>query len=145
MIEKVTLSDIPSEIKKDKERKNFLMEEYGVSRVTAWRLITGRVSHICPGYHSVKMDIATNGKDLITSEVITYMQNCIIRQLELKWNITDFSCYLEDITKKCIIRAYEKSGVWADFERSRKRAYLSSIAKYTTNDYIKSEKNKRKL
>lgn len=134
-MQKVKLSDIPA----DCRNKEYIVKNYNVSRVTAWRLLSGRVDHICPGYHDRVVDICARGWDVITPDIMQYMRNAIAYQLK-KWRISP-GRYIDDIAQECYINAYQKSGIWCDMPEEKKRAYFANIAKRTANDYLKKETN----
>ena len=128
---KITLSDIPDGVR----TKEYVVETYNVSKVSAWRLLSGRVDHICPGYHVESVNIASGAWDAIIPYT-RHMRNCIAYQIESKWGKRP-SAYIEDLIQECYIRAYKKSGIWIDMPEQKKLAYLATLAKRTTNDYLK--------
>ena len=132
---KVTLSDIPDGCRTTK----YIVSTYGVSRVTAWRLLSGRSEHICTGYHQKTVDISPAGWDVIDDNIMLYMRQVVAYQLK-KWRIPP-SRYIDDICQECAINAYQKSGIWCDMPEGKKCAYLAILAKRTTNDYLKKEVN----
>lgn len=131
----ITLADIPER----RRNKEYIIKKYGVSRVSAWRLLTGRVDHICIGYHDKTIDICSCGWDVITSGIMKRMRNVVAYQLK-KWRIPP-SRHLDDIAQECYINAYQKSGIWCDMPEEKKRAYIANLAKRTANDYLKKETN----
>lgn len=129
----VTLGDVPAQCR----TKKYITSTYGVSGVTAWRLLSGKVTHICPGYHNAFVTIASGAWDAITSPYITrHIRNCIVHQLKI-WQRNCLWVYLDDIAQECYIRAYQKSGIWMDMPEPKKMAYLATLAKRTTNDLLK--------
>lgn len=134
-MQKIRLSDIP-EIYRNKE---YITKNYNVSRVTAWRLLSGRVDYICVGYHNKHVSVSPYGWDVISAEVMRYIRNVVAYQLK-KWHISA-SRYIDDITQECYINAYQKSGIWCDMPEEKKRSYIANLAKRTTNDYLKKEVN----
>lgn len=134
-MKKIKLLDIPV----DCRNKEYITKNYNVSRVTAWRLLSGRVDYICVGYHNKHVSVCPQGWDVISAEVMRYMRNVVAYQLK-KWRISA-SRYIDDITQECYINAYQKSGIWCDMPEEKKRAYLATLAKRTTNDCLKKEVN----
>ena len=124
----VTLADIAPENCSNRG----IRTAFGVSKTTAWRLLSGRVSHIVPGYHDEDVKISDTGWSAITEDRIRYMRNCVIYQIR-KWRYHPDN-YADDFTSECVILAYNKSGVWVDMPEQKKRAYLASIARHTVND-----------
>lgn len=45
--------------------------------------------------------------------------------------------HLDDISQECLVRAYEKSGIWSVMPENKKKAYLATLAIRTANDYLK--------
>lgn len=127
----VTLEDIPAASR----TKEYIMSKYNVSNTTAWRLLSGRAAHICPAYHVRETNIAENGWELVVSPEITrHIRNCIVHQLRV-WGKS--LQHLDDISQECLIRAYEKSGIWSVMPENKKKAYLATLAIRTANDYLK--------
>lgn len=134
-MKKITLSDIPDGCR----NKEYLIKKYGVSRTSAWRLLSGRVDHICAGYHDKHIDICPRGWNAINGSIMEYIRNAVAYQLK-KWRIPP-SRHLDDIAQECYINAYQKSGIWCDMPEEKKKAYLATLAKRVTNDYLKKETN----
>lgn len=134
-MQKIKLLDIPAECR----NKEYIEKNYNVSRVTAWRLLSGRVDYICVGYHNKHVSVSPQGWDVISAEVMRYIRNVVAHQLK-KWRISP-SRYIDDIAQECYINAYQKSGIWCDMPEEKKCAYLATLAKRTTNDYLKKEVN----
>lgn len=132
---KIKLSDIPEQCRTTK----YIVSTYGVSRATAWRLVSGKSTHICVGYHQKTVDIAAIGWDVIDDSIMRYMRNIVAHQLK-KWRISP-SRYIDDIAQECYINAYQKSGIWCDMPEEKKRAYLATLSRRTANDYLKKEVN----
>ena len=135
IMKKIKLLDIPAEHR----NKEYITKKYNVSRVTAWRLLSGRVDHICVGYHDKHVSVCPQGWDVITAYVMRYIRNVVAYQLK-KWHIPA-SRYIDDITQECYINAYQKSGIWCEMPEEKKCAYLATLTKRTTNDYLKKEIN----
>lgn len=132
----VVLSDISPE----NRNTSYICNEYGVSRISAWRLLSGRASHICPGYHNATINIADNAWSIITSPVVAgHIRNCIAYQLKVWRKEKQIGNYIDDIANECYIRAYQKSGIWVDMPEQKKNAYLATLAKRTTNDFMKKQ------
>lgn len=134
-MQKIKLLDIPAE----RRNKEYITKNYNVSRVTAWRLLSGRVDHICIGYHDKHVSVSLQGWDVISAEVMRYIRNAVAYQLK-KWRISP-SRYIDDIAQECYINAYQKSGIWCDMPEEKKRAYLATLSRRTANDFLKKETN----
>ena len=132
---KIFLADIPCECRTVK----YIQNKYQVSRVSAWRLISGKADHICPGYHIKEINISSAGWTAIDNDLISYMRQIVVAQLK-KWHISP-GRYVDDICQECIINAYQKSGVWCDMPDQKKRAYIATLCKRTANDFLKKETN----
>lgn len=130
---KIFLTDIPCECRTVKSIQN----TYQVSRISAWRLLSGKTDHICPGYHSKETNISSDGWDVIDSNLVLYMRQIVISQLK-KWRISP-GRYVDDICQECVINAYQKSGVWCNMPDQKKRAYIATLCKRTANDFLKKE------
>lgn len=127
----VHIADIPADCRNNR----YIIKTYGVSRTSAWRLLSGRFDHICPGYHKATIITTRTGWYAVTQEdVMRLIRNCVAHQLYV-WRIS--YQHLDDIAQECYINAYCKSGVWEDMPAPKKRAYLATLAKQTTNDYLK--------
>lgn len=131
----IYLTDIPCECKTVK----YIQNTYQVSRVSAWRLLTGKADYICPGYHTKEINISSAGWAEIDNDLILYMRQIVVAQLK-KWHISP-SRYVDDICQECVINAYQKSGVWCDMPDQKKRAYIATLCKRTANDFLKKETN----
>lgn len=134
-MKKIKLLDIPAECR----NKEYITKNYNVSRVTAWRLLSGRVDHICVGYHDKHVSVCPQGWDVITAYVMRYIRNVVAYQLK-KWHISP-NRYIDDIAQECYINAYQKSGIWCDMPEEKKRAYLATLSRRTANDFLKRETN----
>ena len=134
-MKKISLSDIPAQ----NRNKEYIIKRYGVSRQSAWRLLTGRVDHICVGYHDRHIDVCAQGWGIMTNDIMRYIRNVVAYQLK-KWSMPP-GRYIDDISQECYINAYQKSGIWSDMPEEKKRAYLANLAKRTANDYLKKETN----
>lgn len=132
---KVKLSDIPDGCRTIK----YIVSTYGVSRATAWRLLSGRSEHICVGYHQKTVDISPAGWDVIDNNIMLYMRQVVAYQLK-KWRIPP-SRHIDDICQECAINAYQKSGIWYSMPEEKKRAYLATLSRRTANDFLKKETN----
>lgn len=130
----IRLSDIPQ----GKRTTQYVVDTYGVSKVTAWRLLSGKVEHICPGYHTPTICIADNAWEVIMDpDIMRHIRNCIAYQLKVWRRESRIKAYIDDIAQECYIRAYQKSGIWIDMPEEKKKAYLATLAKRTTNDIMK--------
>lgn len=130
----VSLGDIVPE----NRNYNYICQTYGVSKVTAWRLLSGKSSHICPGYHNAVISIANGAWGKITSpDIMRHIRNCIAYQLKVWRRENSIRLYIDDIAQECYIRAYQKSGIWIDMPEEKKMAYLATLSKRTTNDLMK--------
>lgn len=130
----ITLGDIAPE----NRNKSYICKTYNVSNVTAWRLLSGKSAHICPGYHNATISIDDNAWDIISSpDTIRHIRNCVAYQLKVWRHENDIHSYIDDIAQECYIRAYQKSGIWIDMPKEKKMAYLATLAKRTTNDIMK--------
>nr|DAE48577.1 MAG TPA: hypothetical protein [Caudoviricetes sp.] len=130
---KLILSDIPISCR----TQQYIVDTYKVSKISAWRLLTGRVTHLCPGYHVKSINIADGAWDVITqSETMTYIRNMIAYQIKNKWYKRP-SDFIDDVAQECYIQAYLKSGIWIEMPEGQKRAFLATLVKRTTNDYFK--------
>lgn len=134
-MKKIKLLDIPV----DCRNKEYITKNYNVSRVTAWRLLSGRADYICVGYHNKHVSVSPQGWDVISAEVMRYMRNVVAHQLK-KWRISP-SRYIDDIAQECYINAYQKSGIWYSMPEEKKRAYIATLCKRTANDFLKKETN----
>lgn len=129
----VRLSDIPA----DKRTSQYIVDTYGVSKVTAWRLLSGKSDHICPGYRTPTLCIVEGAWEVIASPTVTrHIRKCIAYQLKIWRRENSISAYIDDIAQECYIRAYQKSGIWMDMPENKKMAYLATMAKRTTNDIM---------
>lgn len=129
---RLTLSDVPA----DCRTRQYIMDTYNVSKTSVWRLLSGKVDHICPQYHVELVTIVDNAWDIITQpSTVNLIRNYIAYQIK-KWGVP-FN-HLDDIAQECYIRAYKKSGIWVDMPERKKNAYLATLAKRTTNDYLKA-------
>lgn len=132
----VRLSDIPQ----DKRTTQYIVGTYGVSKVTAWRLLSGKSEHICPGYHTPTICIAGDAWNaIINQKIMRHIRNCIAYQLKVWRRENRIKTYIDDIAQECYIRAYQKSGIWFDMPEEKKIAYLATLAKRTTNDFMKKQ------
>lgn len=130
----VTLGNIAPENRNQK----YICETYDVSKTTAWRLLSGKSSHICPGYHNAVISVSNGAWEAITSpEIVRHIRKCIAYQLKVWRRENCIRLYIEDITQECYIRAYQKSGIWIDMPEPKKMAYLATLSKRTTNDFMK--------
>ena len=134
-MKKISLSDIPAQ----NRNKEYIIKRYGVSRQSAWRLLTGRVDHICVGYHDRHIDVCAQGWGIMTNDIMRYIRNVVAYQLK-KWSMPP-GRYIDDISQECYINAYQKSGIWCDMPEEKKRAYLATLSRRTANDYLKKEVN----
>lgn len=133
-IKSITLDDIPIE----NRNNNYIRGTYGVSRVSAWRLLSGKSSHICPGYHVANISIAGNAWDVITNpDIVRHIRKCVAYQLKIWRRENCISTYIDDIAQECYMRAYQKSGIWINMPEEKKMAYLATLSKRTTNDHMK--------
>lgn len=120
---------------------SYVTSVYGVSATTAWRLLSGKVDHICPGYHIKTVDI--DSWDCLTdvvcnsTTVMRYLRNYVARQLQICR--LQPSRFIDDISQECYINAYLCSGVWNNLILEKKRKYLKTLAIRTTNQYLKKE------
>lgn len=129
---KLTLNDIPEESR----TREYIISTYGVSKISAWRLLSGKTDHICPGYHKVNVIIAPNAWEVIMQyEFMRYVRNNIAYQIK-KWGKSP-SAHIDDIAQECYINAYRKSGIWMEMPESKKMAYIATLARRTTNDCLK--------
>lgn len=114
------------------------MDRYKVSKISAWRLLSGKVGHICPGYHEATVLVSQNAWDEITEyEFMRYVRNNVAYQLK-KWGKRPEE-HIDDIAQECYIRAYQKSGIWTIMPEPKKRAYIATLAKRMANDYMKKQ------
>ena len=134
-MQKIKLLDIPAEHR----NKEYITKNYNVSRVTAWRLLSGRVDHICVGYHDKHVSVCPQGWGIMASDIMRYIRNVVAYQLK-KWRMP-LGQHIDDISQECYINAYQKSGIWGDMPEEKKKAYLANLAKRTANDYLKKETN----
>lgn len=131
---KVSLGDIAPE----NRNRNYICQTYGVSNVTAWRLLSGKSSHICPDYHNTVITVADGAWDAITSpNIVRHIRNCIAFQLKVWRRENYIKLYIDDIAQESYIRAYQKSGIWINMPEPKKMAYLATLSKRTTNDFMK--------
>lgn len=129
----ITLGDIAPE----NRNMSYIRDTYNVSRTSAWRLLSGKSKHLCPGYHKVTVLIADNAWDVIMShDTVKHIRNCIAYQLKIWRRENCISNYIDDIAQECYIRAYQKSGIWMDMPEEKKMKYLATLAKRTTNDLM---------
>lgn len=129
---RLTLLDIPQGCR----NYDYIMGTYHVSHVSAWRLLSGRVDHICPGYHVKAINIASDAWTELTQPMITrHIRNMVAYQIK-KWRMRP-SDFIDDIAQECCINAYYKSGIWMSMPWKKKKSYIATLCMRTTNDYLK--------
>ena len=118
----ISIQDIPEE----NRTVGYIVSQYAVSKTTAWRLLSGRSAHICPGYHTPKINIADNGWDLVMDpKIMRTIRNMIAYQLKV-WQHAPTAQKIEDIAQECYINAYQKSGIWGNMPEKVKFAYIKT-------------------
>lgn len=134
---KISLADIPA----DKHNVSYIMDTYLVSRATAYRLLSGKVTDITTNYLTRTINMSEESKLAITPEITEKVCRSTRIQLCQRLSSELANQLKEDVAQEVFMTLYQNSLTWYLMPPKQKNKYIETTIQHKISEQVKKINN----